>query len=235
VRQHKALTLVELLVVIVFIGLVVALLLPMKRSAREPERRNSCLNNMKQIGLALHNYHDEHGTLPPAYTVDEQGNRLHSWRALLLPYMEEQRLYESIDLSKPWDDPANTAARETVVESYVCPSSPGEELLTSYVAVVGADFAFSGPMPRKLAEMTDGPAETIAVIDGGSQRAVHWMSPQDVEVDELLQAGLEITTNHPSSFIAMFLDGHSTTMASDTDHEVLRSMLTIAGGEEISP
>jgi type II secretory pathway pseudopilin PulG len=103
-------TLVELLVVLGVIAILIALLLPMRRSAGEASRRSMCSNNLKQIGIALHNYADEYGAFPPAYTVDAEGKPLHSWRTLILPFIEQGPLYEKIDLSKPWDDPANKEA-----------------------------------------------------------------------------------------------------------------------------
>ena len=79
--------------------LVIALMLPAQRRAREPARRSQCKNNLKQIGLALHNYHETYGAFPPAYTVDADGKRLHSWRTLILPYLDQAPLYDKIDFS----------------------------------------------------------------------------------------------------------------------------------------
>ena len=88
-------------------GILVALLLPAVSAAREAARRTQCMNHLKQVALALHNYHDVFQAFPPAYTVDEDGKPLHSWRTLILPYLEQAALYEQIDLSKPWDAPEN--------------------------------------------------------------------------------------------------------------------------------
>src|SRR5690606_10081573 len=122
---------------LVAMGIVAFLLLPQVRSARGPAERSLCTSNMKQIVFGLLRYEEEHGTLPPAYTVDDEGNRLHSWRTLILPYLDEQELYDQIDLTRPWDDPVNATARETLVDVYICPASPGEEELTTYLAVIG--------------------------------------------------------------------------------------------------
>jgi type II secretory pathway pseudopilin PulG len=232
-RRQAALTLVELLVIIAIVGMLVALLLPFKRSAREPARRNSCLNNIKNIGLALHAYEQEHGALPPAYTVDEQGNRLHSWRTLLLPYIEQSRLYESIDLTKPWDDPVNAKARETIVEAYQCPSSPELDGLTNYLAVIGPECAFSGSEPRKLLDVKDDSEETLAIIDSGTDRAVPWMSPEDIDHAALLKLPPDARMNHPSQILALFLDGSPQNIPIDIDRDLLRAMLTISGGEDV--
>src|SRR4030095_16557971 len=99
------------------------------------------------------NYH----CLPPAYTVDAAGKPLHSWRTLILPYIENKKLYDQIDLSKPWDDPANRAAYETNLPFYRCPSGDAARRQTTYLAVVAPGGCFQGSQPRTLAEITDRP------------------------------------------------------------------------------
>lgn len=218
---------------IVAILLAIALLLPATRGAREPARRNDCLSHLRDIAISIQNYHDDFGHLPPAYTVDAEGNRLHSWRTLILPYMEEKALYESIDLTKPWDDPANAEAREQFMPLYVCASATrGDENITSYLAVVGPDCAFSGSEPRKLSEVTDSTGKTIMVVEVHSDRAVHWMSPHDISPGEVLALCPDSKSNHPGIFQAAFLDGHAKAIPLDIDPNELRGMLTIAGGEE---
>lgn len=219
---------------VAIVGLAIALLLPARRGGREAARRNQCLSQIKQIALAFHNYTDEHGSLPPAYTVDEEGHRLHSWRTLLLPYMEEKALYDTIDLAKPWDDPANDKARQTVLDFYLCPSSPHEdELHTTYVVVVGPEFAFTGSTPRKLSEVSDGTSKTIAVVEANWNRAVHWMSPEDIDEEGLMELGDEVHVGHPGVFQAAFLDGRAKAIQLESPAELRRAMLTVAGGEEI--
>ena len=106
----RGLRLVQVLMALGTIVLLIALLLPAVRTAGPAARRAQCTNNLKQIALALHNYEQEHKALPPAYTVDATGRPLHSWRTLILPYLEQESLYRSIDLSKPWDDRSNAKA-----------------------------------------------------------------------------------------------------------------------------
>lgn len=213
------------------IGLLIALLIPAPRGAREAARRNQCLNNLKQIALALLNYEQDHGALPPAYTVDDDGNRLHSWRTLILPYMEEKALYDSIDFSKPWDDPVNQHARETAIDSYMCPSADHELGLTTFLAVVGPESAFSGSDQRRLADVTDEHGQTITVIDAPAGRAVHWMSPGDLSIEDILSFDPKARWHHPGVFQAVFLDGRARAIQHDCPPEILRAMLTIAGGE----
>jgi len=196
--------------------------------AAQPVHRQTFANRTRLTKLS------QHGTLPPAYTVDAEGNRLHSWRTLILPYFEQKLVFESIDFSKPWDDPANTEARETVMSIYECPSALHEEGLTTYLGVFGPNCVFSGSVPRKMSEITDAMENTIAVVDVDSDQAVHWMSPYDVSEEVVLKYDSKSQTNHPGMLLAAFLDGHVEAISLDIDQDILRGMLTVAGGETIA-
>jgi prepilin-type N-terminal cleavage/methylation domain-containing protein/prepilin-type processing-associated H-X9-DG protein len=132
-RRHGGFTLIELLVVIAIIGVLIALLLPAVQAAREAARRASCTNNLKQFGLAMHNYHDSVGSFPPGYlslTVNNQaaGAELGpgwGWTAFLLPQLEQQTLYSAINFNLPIAHPSVQTARSTVMSILLCPSSIG--------------------------------------------------------------------------------------------------------------
>ena len=136
-RPRSGFTLVELLVVIAIIGLLIALLLPAVQAAREAARRSQCLNNLKQMGVALHNYHQSHRRLPPASTSPVDAGvwnihsdprvHLHSWASLILPYVEDTSLHGIIDYRVSSLDPANRRAAETVLSLYRCPSFVGSD------------------------------------------------------------------------------------------------------------
>jgi prepilin-type processing-associated H-X9-DG protein len=129
--------LVELLVVIAIIGLLIALLLPAIQAARENGRRTQCKNNLHQIGLALHNYHDTLKTFPSGYIsalgpnglADDQGPGW-GWAALALSYVEQTGLRAQIRFDKDITDPANAAVRIVAVPTYLCPSDGGERTFT---------------------------------------------------------------------------------------------------------
>ena len=134
--RRNAFTLVELLVVIAIIGILVALLLPAIQMARESARRAECSNNLKQIGLGLHMYHDTFRQLPPGWQAFDPGTgQPHwfgepgwSWAARILPYMEQTALYaDRIHLHLPITHPSNAEARETPIKIYRCPSDIGQD------------------------------------------------------------------------------------------------------------
>jgi len=117
VNARRGFTLVELLVVIAIIGILIALLLPAVQAAREAARRSQCVNNMKQLGLAIHNFHDGKKFLPPAW-VDRD---FMTWAVLILPYVDEQALYNQWDLTRRYhDQPVH--AREKAISAFLCPT-----------------------------------------------------------------------------------------------------------------
>jgi prepilin-type N-terminal cleavage/methylation domain-containing protein len=128
-------TLVELLVVIAIIGILVALLLPAVQAAREASRRTQCSNNLKQIGLALHNFEETHGFLPPGGVSGSRPRQPHlkfriptriehGWAVFLLPFIEQQALYDRYDMRRDWRTPQNRAVRETNLPFMKCPTTP---------------------------------------------------------------------------------------------------------------
>lgn len=129
---RRGFTLVELLVVIAIIGILIALLLPAVQAAREAARRAQCSNNCKQIGLALHNYHDSYRAFPMAFFASSTTMayvNAKSWGTALLPYMEQQALYDQYDHNlapfTPLGSAANIDVIRTPVAAFVCPSAPG--------------------------------------------------------------------------------------------------------------
>ena len=117
-------TLVELLVVIAIIGILIAMLLPAVQSAREASRRSTCANNLKQLGLAVHNFHGTYNKVPPSRYL----NGYPSWFAMILPYMEGSSTASPWHLDKSYYDSANLRARETVISSMRCPSRDEKSL-----------------------------------------------------------------------------------------------------------
>ncbi len=134
VSLRRAFTLVELLVVIAIIGILIALLLPAVQAAREAARRAQCTNNLKQLGLALHNYHDQWHLFPPSESRPEtnkvainsagNGGAYVNWVILILPFMEQQPLYDQFNRNLPISDVANAVPRSQKLSTMLCPSDP---------------------------------------------------------------------------------------------------------------
>ena len=231
-RQRSGNAWVQVLVVLGILALLVILFMPASRDGSR--RRFQCKDNLKQIGLALYNYHEVYKEFPPAYTVNEHGKPLHSWRTLILPFVEQQKLYESIDLSKPWNDPANAEAFKTVVPVYQCPSAQSEPGMTTYLAVIGDNTGLRPAKSLKLEEVTDGTGSTLAVVDVTAKHAVHWMSPHDADLVLLL--GLpaeEDNLQHSSGYQALLLDGSVRFLSINTQESIIRALVTATANDKV--
>ncbi len=189
-NRRSAFTLIELLVVIAIIGILIALLLPAVQKVREAANRMACQNNLKQIGLALHNYHDANGGFPPAKVTTPT---THSWVPLILPYLEQDNLFRQYRLDTNWDDAATNdqdpgGVNQTQLKVLLCPSAPAGRVgsrgrgLTDYAAInqVTRTNPFLAMVPasdphwvgvlglnvsRRITDIQDGSSNTIMVAE----------------------------------------------------------------------
>jgi prepilin-type processing-associated H-X9-DG protein len=231
-KSRRAFRIVELMVVIGIIAVLIALLLPvMRRSAGPAAHRAMCVNNLKQIALALLTYERAHGTLPPAYTVNSKGVPLHSWRTLILPYLEQRSLYQTIDLSKPWNDPANANARETAVSVFRCPVAAGPLNTTTYLAIAGPNGCLVPAKGRRLSEITDTHESTLMVIDAGAENAVPWMAPVDADESLVLSIGPKTKLHHAGGTNACLVDGSVRFLKTNIRPSVRHALMTISGND----
>jgi hypothetical protein len=233
---HKRYTIAVGLTVVLAI---IVLLLPAMGTARPAMRRNQCMNQMMQITLAILEYESAYGHLPPPYSIDEKGNPLHSWRVLILPYLEEHDLYEAIDLTKPWHHPNNLALQSRMPSVYQCPSyepdANGFDATTAYVAVIGEHTAWPRSGTARTFDITDGPSKTLALLESEKHR-IHWMStadpgiemvgPLNVNRDTLLS-----TSNHNGGVVFSRWNGSVGFLASDFDFRDLLALITVDGGD----
>jgi hypothetical protein len=213
---------------------------------RGPVREMQCRNKLKCIGLALHNYHEVYGCFPPAHVADESGRPAHSWRVLILPFLEQQALYEQYDFEEPWDGPNNSRLAGVRVEAYCCPEEDGSARTTSYVAVVGPATVWPGKEPVKISDITDGTSDTLIVVEIANS-GIHWMEPKDLDLSTTTLGvnppqGPAISSAHPrdkwdrpSSQTAnvLLVDGSVHVLTRQVSSEDLRALLTIAGREKI--
>jgi prepilin-type N-terminal cleavage/methylation domain-containing protein/prepilin-type processing-associated H-X9-DG protein len=178
-RHRSAFTLIELLVVIAIIAVLIALLLPAVQSAREAARRIQCVNNEKQIGLALHNYQESRTALPGADMVYNAVNSTElSALSNILPYLEQSNVYSTINFDFSYQDPTNVTAMNTVINGFICPSDLADPIpslggQTNYMANMGSGIVWqwaSGPnvgMPQPNGVFYGDSATTFAAITDG--------------------------------------------------------------------
>ena len=229
-------TIVESLILLAMVGLLVALLLPAVQSASSGGPRERCYGNLKEIGLALHSYHDRYDSFPPAVVYDERGRPMHSWRVLLLPFMEEQALYEAYRFDEPWDGPNNRQLHARMPRTFRCPkhaTTAADE--TSYVAIVGPGTAWPEAGARTLDEFRDGTANTLLVVETHNS-GICWLEPRDLHVQQMpfavnskTQRG--ISSSHPGGALTLRADGSVRFYSDKTSAEKLRALISVDGGE----
>ncbi len=211
---------------------VIALLLPAFGGASIHAKRSQCSNYLKQIALAIHNYHDTFKCLPSAVLTDEDGRPMRSWRVAIVPFVEEGPLYERYNCDEPWDSPSNRTLLSERPYYFAC---PGDSILqpqeTSYVMIVGEGTA--GGEPNEVVtfeDITDGPENTILAIEVVGA-GIDWTEPRDLTVDEAITyitnpdaRGVEHA--HRGGVNVVFIDGSVHQIPSTIDPQTLRNLLT---------
>jgi hypothetical protein len=208
-------------------------------SLRQQGDRRQSADNLKNIALAMHSYHDANKTLPPAgidSVRDGNGKAILSWRVAILPYIDQAPLYNQFDLTKPWDDPHNKKLIAKMPQIYVVPGTENKPGMTNYRVLVGPGTMFEprqGPGGKiigwRLIEVLDGTSNTIMIVEAADPTI--WTRPDDLPYDPnrpLPKLGVS-----PDGFNAAFGDGSVRFIRSDTREDYLRAYITRAGGEAI--
>ncbi len=155
-------------------------------SVSESPRQKECRTNLRQIGAALRAYAEAHGSFPPAVVLGPDGQPMHSWRVLILPYLGHQALYNDYDMTAPWDSPQNLQLRHRMPNVYSCPLDPTAATFeTSYLLIQGEDYVFNGAVKRQVSDIKDGLATTLLVVETTGLN-VNWMEPHDLQGTQII-------------------------------------------------
>ncbi len=197
-------------------------------------KRSQSMNNLKQIGLAMHNYLDTHGHFPPAATTDKAGKPLLSWRVLILPYIEQDHLYKQFHLDEPWDSEHNKKLLDQMPPIFASPLAgklPAGS--TTYLVPAGASTIFRAATGLKIQQVTDGTSNTILGFDAPAAAAVPWTKPDDWTYDPQAKDPLAGFFSGNEETLALFADGSVQSLAPKLKPETLKAMLTADGGEAV--
>jgi len=157
--------------------------------ARSAARRALCKGLLCQINLALHHYHEDNGCLPPAYVSGADGKPMHSWRTLVLKYLDRE-MYEAYDFREPWNGPNNSRlARQECARFFQCPAgSQVGSVYTNYVAIVGPTTVFPEDRSVSFTEIPDsrnpGVRNTIFIVEV-AHSDIQWTEPRDLRFDQM--------------------------------------------------
>jgi prepilin-type processing-associated H-X9-DG protein len=212
---------------------LIALLLPAVQSAREAARRAQCVNNIKQIMLAMFNFENANNAFPRDIT-DKKGKPLLSWRVSILRYLDQGVLFDKFKLDEPWDSPHNKELLKYMPLVYQCPSrANAEPYATTYRGFVGPGAFFETGRAIRLDDITDGTSNTIAVVE--AKDSVPWTKPDDLPFDPRANRSLYgAGSSHPGGFNCGFADGSVRFIKISINPTTLRALITRGGGEVIA-
>jgi hypothetical protein len=237
---QRGLILRSVFAVVTIIAVLLALVGIRIQAAREAARKSVCSGHLCQIQLALLNYHEIYGCFPPAYIPDAEGKPMHSWRVLILPYLERKAIYDAYHFDEPWNGPSNRQLASRINTSlFCCPSGNSEDLsLTDYVVIIGDHTAFPGGKSISLDDIRDG-QNTILVAEIANSD-INWMEPRDLKFDEMSfqindKRRPSISGPHPGCALVSMQSSCSGQAISDrVPPEDVRALVTIDGGEEVA-
>jgi Protein of unknown function (DUF1559) len=205
-----------------------SMMAPAVGKIRESTARLQSANNLKQIALALHNYHDTYGTFPAAAVVDKKGKPLLSWRVMILPYIEEDNLYKQFHLDEPWDSEHNKQFIDKMPKTLALPNMMSKPGHTHYRVFVGNGALFDWIQGYTIADISDGTSNTWMVVE--AEEGVPWSKPDELEFDpkkDLPKLGKAFK----NGFHVAYADG-SVRFYKEVPKSA-KAMITKAGGEVI--
>lgn len=207
-------------------------LLPAVQKVREAATRTKSLNNLKQLTLAIHSYHDAYGHLPHDI-VDKNGKPLLSWRVQILPFLDQEALYRQFKLDEPWDSPNNLRASQQTVDVFLSPRAPAPARpgLTHYQVFVGPGALFEPGKRIRFTDVTDGLSNTLLLVE--TAEAVEWAKPGGLPFDPNRPLP-RLTSISGDGMLALALaDGAVRTLNLSVGEKRLKALITRNGGEPI--
>jgi hypothetical protein len=214
------------------VGVLVSLLLPAVNAARAAAQRNASINNMRQISIALLNYHDANKKFPDRAITDKTGKSLLSWRVRVLPYLEEIDLYNEFKKDEPWDSEHNKKLIARMPAVFANPASNLQDK-TTYLLPVGKGTAWAAEKGFTLKDIKDGTSKTIALLEVDEANAVIWTKPDDWELDpDDPLAGLG-HLRPGNVFGAAMFDAGVQVIAADIDPQMFLRLLDPADGQAV--
>jgi hypothetical protein len=204
-------------------------------ASRRVSQQRDCQGQLRRIADALRIYHDTCGSFPPAITRNAAGEPMHSWRVLILPFLDGGPRDLDYRLDEPWDSPHNSRVTATTPEVFRCPGNDrGAKFgTTHYLAIDGPQSVLNSQQPARLQDILDGPGGTMMVVEGRDP-AVHWAQPRDLEIGRGTGFGPDgMSSDHSDGFHAVMADGTVRFISYWTGVEGLRGLSTIDGGETV--
>jgi Protein of unknown function (DUF1559) len=208
----------------------------------DPTRRRQpmCVNSLKQIALALHNYHARYGSFPPAFIADASGRPMHSWRVLILPFLAEGSLYDRYDFREPWDGPNNIRLLGKMPRLFACPSHWGDSSptdRTNYAAITGPGTMFPGAETTDFGRVSDGSSNTLLIVEAENVD-IPWTAPVDLDVRTMSfkindRKRPSLSSRHPGGANVSSVEGSVRFLPERAPPDMLRALITRAGGEKI--
>jgi hypothetical protein len=197
----------------------------------EEAARQQSVDNLKTLAIALQSYHDEHGQFPPAAVYSKDGKALLSWRVLLLPYLEQRRLFRQFKLDEPWDGPTNQKLLARMPKVYAVPGGKGKGTrATIYQVITGPETVFPSPNACRIADITDGRKNTLLIVEAADP--VPWTKPADLSYDSKKPVP-KLGGVSRKGCQAAYADGSVRLLKPTIKEATLRALITRNGGEVI--
>jgi hypothetical protein len=171
------------------------------KKINEENARGNATNNLRQIGLAMHNYHDVNNGFPAAAICDKKGKPLLSWRVAILPYIEQDQLYKQFKLDEPWDSEHNKKLIEKMPKTYALPGAKADGK-THYRVFTGNGAGFDVVQATRIQDITDGTSNTLMIVETADPTA--WSKPDDIEYDEKLDVEKQLRFVDGKTTVALF-------------------------------